>query len=260
MYLVQSVISEIKNVAPGYFRLKLIAAEIASEARPGQFIQIRVGDEESIDPLLARPISIFRIKKEEGSITILFKSVGRGTKLLASKRKGEALTIWGPLGNGFEVPAEVKSIALVAGGIGMPPLYCLSEQLSLLERPPRLTLFYGVRSAADLLELGLWEKSRIPLKIATEDGSVGYKGLIIDPFTSEHQANHYDFVIACGPAPMLAEIQKKAVLLGLDGQLSLEAHMACGVGACLGCTCQTDHGPKRVCVDGPVFSIREVTF
>lgn len=260
MYLVQSVINEIKEIAPGYFRLKLIAAKIASQAQPGQFIQIKVGDEDSIDPLLARPISIFRINRAEGSITLLFKAVGRGTKLLASKRKGEALTIWGPLGNGFKVPPEAGNIALIAGGIGMPPLFCLSEQLSLLEKPPRLTLFYGGRSAEDLLELVLWKKKGIPSQIATEDGSMGFKGLITDLFTSEHLANHYDFVIACGPAPMLAEIQKKAVLLGLDGQLSLEAHMACGVGACLGCTCQTNHGSKRVCVDGPVFSIKEVIF
>ncbi len=260
MYQVQSVISEIKKIAPGYFRLKLIASAIAAEAKPGQFIQIRVGDELSADPLLARPISIFRINKEEGSIELLFKTAGRGTKSLASKRKGDALTIWGPMGNGFEVPEEAGNIALIAGGIGMPPLFCLGEQLSLRRKPPRLTLFYGGRAVKDLLELDLWEKGGIPAQTATEDGSLGLKGFITELFVHEHQVNHYDFIIACGPAPMLAEIQKIAVLSRINGLLSLEAHMACGVGACLGCTCQTNYGPKRVCVDGPVFSIKEVIF
>ncbi|MGE5606866.1 MAG: dihydroorotate dehydrogenase electron transfer subunit [Bacteroidota bacterium] len=260
MYLVQSVISEIIKVAPGYFRLKLTASAIAAEAKPGQFIQIRVGDELSVDPLLARPISIFRINKAEGTISLLFKVVGKGTTLLASKQKGDVLTIWGPIGNGFEVPEEAGNIALVAGGIGMPPLFCLGEQLSLRKKPPQLTLFYGGRTSKNLLELDLWEKSRVPVKIATEDGSLGWKGFITELFINEHQANGYDFIISCGPAPMLAEVQKIAVLTGLNGQLSLEAHMACGVGACLGCTCQTIHGSRRVCVDGPVFSIKEVIF
>lgn len=260
MYLVQSVINEIKKVAPGYFRLKLSAPTIAAEAKPGQFVQIRVGNELSVDPLLARPISIFRINKEEGTIGVLFKTVGKGTTLLASKGKGDALTIWGPIGNGFEVPEEAGNIALVAGGIGMPPLFCLSEQLALGKKPPQLTLFYGGRTSQDLLELDLWKKSRVPVKIATEDGSLGLKGFVTELFSNDHQTSHYDFIVACGPAPMLAEVQKIAVKSGLNGQLSLEAHMACGVGACLGCTCPTNHGSKRVCVDGPVFSIKEVIF
>lgn len=260
MYLVQSVINEIKKVAPGYFRLELTASAIAAEAKPGQFIQIRVGNDLSVDPLLARPISIYRINREEGSITLLFKAVGKGTKLLASKRKGDALTIWGPIGNGFAIPEGAGNIALIAGGIGMPPLFCLGEQLLLQAKPPRFTFFYGGKTAKDLLELDLLEKSRIPAKLATEDGSWGWKGFITELFIKEHQANGYDFIIACGPAPMLAEVQKIAVLTGLNGQLSLETHMACGVGACLGCTCRTNRGSKRVCVDGPVFSIREVIF
>lgn len=260
MYLVQSKISEIKEIVTGCFRLKLIASPIAAAAKPGQFIQIRVADELSVDPLLARPISIFRINREEGSISLLFRVVGRGTKLLASKRKGETLTIWGPMGNGFEIPEQVGNIALIAGGIGMPPLFCLQEQLSLSQSPSQLTLFYGGRTSQDFLETALWEKSGIPVKIATEDGSIGFKGLITELFINEHRSNKYDFIIACGPAPMLAETQKIAVLSRLPGQISLEAHMACGVGACLGCTCQTNRGSQRVCVDGPVFSIKEVIF
>lgn len=260
MYLIHSEISDIKEVAPGYCRLKLTASQIASAAKPGQFIQIRVGNDDSVDPLLARPISIFRIDKEEGTITLLFKIVGKGTKLLASKRRGENLTIWGPIGNGFVIPERAGNIALIAGGIGMPPLFCLQEQLSLGTNPPQMTLFYGGRTSLDFLETELWEKSRIRVKPATEDGSLGFKGLVTDLFVYEHQKERYDFVIACGPAPMLAEIQKKASLLGFSGQISLESYMACGVGACLGCVCQTNKGSRRICVDGPVFSIEEVIF
>ena len=260
MYLVQSEICEINEVAPGYCRLWLYAPQIATAANPGQFIQVRVGNEISVDPLLARPISIFRINKEEGTVSLLFKVVGRGTELLASKRQGEKLTIWGPVGNGFEIPERTENLALIAGGIGMPPLFCLQEQLSLGPNPPRMTLFYGGRTGRDLLELDLWEKSRVRIKPATEDGSMGFKGFVTDSFVEEHKIEAFNFMIACGPAPMLAAVQKTASLLGLSGQISLESYMACGVGACLGCVCQTVKGSRRVCVDGPVFSIEEVIF
>ncbi len=260
MHLVQSEINEIIQVAPGFYRLKLVAPLIAAAAKPGQFIQIRVADESCNDPLLARPISIFRINKEEGSISLLFKVVGRGTKLLALKRKGDTLTIWGPLGNGFEISKQAGNIALIAGGIGMPPLFCLQEQLILSSNRPKFTLFYGGRTSQDFLELDLWEKSSVTLKLATEDGSIGFKGLVTELFVKEHQINDYDFILACGPAPMLAATQKTASLLDLSGQISLESYMACGVGACLGCVCHTSEGSKRVCVDGPVFSIKEVIF
>lgn len=260
MHLVQSVITEIKKVAPGCFRVKLAASMIAAAAKPGQFIQIRVADELSVDPLLARPISIYRINKEEGSITVLFRVVGRGTKMLAAKRKGETLAIWGPIGNGFEIPEDAGNIALIAGGIGMPPLFCLQEQLGLLPDAPPITLFYGGKTNKDLLEMELWGKNHVPMKVATEDGSFGFKGFVTELFIKEHQINNYDYIVACGPTPMLGEVQKIAVLSAIPGQISLEARMACGVGACLGCTCQTNRGSRRVCVDGPVFSIKEVIF
>jgi dihydroorotate dehydrogenase electron transfer subunit len=260
MYLVQSEICEISEAAPGYCRLQLNAPQIAAAAKPGQFIQVRVGNSVSVDPLLARPISIFRINREAGSVVLLFKIVGRGTKLLASKRRGEKLTIWGPVGNGFEIPDQVKKLALIAGGIGMPPLFCLQEQLSLDPNPPQMTLFYGGRTSEDFLEMDLWKKSRVLIKPATEDGSIGFKGLVTDSFVDEHKNEAFDFVIACGPAPMLAAVQRTALLFNLSGQISLESYMACGVGACLGCVCQTEKGSRRVCVDGPVFPIEEVIF
>jgi dihydroorotate dehydrogenase electron transfer subunit len=260
MQLVQAIISEIEEVAPGHCRLKMIAPEIAAAAKPGQFVEVRVGNDDSVDPLLARPISIFRINKGEGSISLLFKIVGRGTKLLASKVKGENIMTWGPIGNGFSIPEGAKNIALIAGGIGMPPLFCLQEHLASSPNPPQITLFYGGRTSRDFLEMDLWEKNQTRVKLATEDGSTGFKGLVTDLFVSEHQSNHYDLLVACGPAPMLAAIQKIASLTGLSGQISLESYMACGVGACLGCVCQTGKGSRRVCVDGPVFSIEEVIF
>lgn len=258
MVLVQSEICEINEVAPGYCRLQLKAPQIAAAAQPGQFIQVRVGNDVSVDPLLARPISIFRINKEAGSVALLFKIVGRGTKLLASKRRGEKLTIWGPVGNGFAIPEQAKKIALIAGGIGMPPLFCLQEKLSLDPNPPKMILFYGGRTSQDFLEMDLWKKSRVRIKLATEDGSMGFKGFVTDSFVDEHKSEAFDFVIACGPTPMLRAVQKIASLFRLSGQISLESYMACGVGACLGCVCQTEQGSRRVCVDGPVFPIEEV--
>jgi dihydroorotate dehydrogenase electron transfer subunit len=151
---------------------------------------------------------------------------------------------------------ETRRIALIAGGIGMPPLFGLAETV----RGPQYTLFYGARSQNDLLELDQWSKLGIPVHTATDDGSAGYHGLITDVLSNGLSAGAFDYLVACGPKPMLAAVQGLAVSHGVPGELSLESYMACGVGACLGCVCSTNQGYKRVCVDGPVFKAGEVKF
>ncbi|WP_165908327.1 dihydroorotate dehydrogenase electron transfer subunit [Hydrogenispora ethanolica] len=247
-----------KILAPGYYRLDLLAPGLAAEARPGQFIQVRAGDDGSLDPLLARPISLYRIDRNGGSVSMIFKAVGRGTAQLAAKQRGMLMKIWGPLGNGFAIPDAAQSLALVAGGVGMPPLFCLAEELRRARPGLRVELFYGGRTQRDLLVLEQWEAADIRVHSVTEDGSYGRKGLVTAVLEAQLRQKDYDFMVACGPTPMLKAVRQVALERGIAGQLSLESYMACGVGACLGCVCKHKAGYRRVCVDGPVFAMDEV--
>jgi dihydroorotate dehydrogenase electron transfer subunit len=238
--------------------MRLHAPAVARVARPGQFVQIRAAHGDGIDPLLARPISLCAADPATGEIGLLFKIVGRGTALLAEFQPGETARLLGPIGRGFTVPETASRIALVGGGVGMPPLYYLAATLHRTRPQVAVTLCYGGRTAADLLLLPAWEALGARLLLATDDGSRGHHGLVIDPFAAE--ITRFDYVAACGPRPMLRAVQQIALAKGIPGQLSLEARMACGVGACLGCVCGTIAGNKRICIDGPVFALDEVTF
>jgi len=245
-------------LAPGYYHFVVRAPEIAAAAHPGQFVQLRVGTQGAIDPLLARPISILRTDPARGEMAVIFKTVGRGTALLSSRSVGESLTILGPIGNGFTIPPATTRLALVGGGVGMPPLYFLAETLRQTRPEMAITLYYGGRTAEDLLYLPEWEALGVNVCLTTDDGSRGVRGLITDALLAD--LSTFDFLAACGPRSMLQAVQRLALHAGIAGQLSLEARMACGVGACLGCVCATLKGNRRVCVDGPVFSLTEVCF
>lgn len=247
-----------RRLAPDYYLLTLASPEIARHATPGQFAQLRVAPAGTLDPLLARPISIYRVDRAAGAVDFIFKVVGRGTAQLAAIAPGAAITVLGPIGNGFSVPATVTAVALVAGGVGMPPLYFLASELR--DRSCDVTLFYGGRTADDLLELPDWEALGVTVVPATDDGSQGYRGLVTAPLQEAIGRQRFDYLAACGPRPMLRAVQQLALAAGIPGQLSLEARMACGVGACLGCICATVTGNQRVCVDGPVFTLEEVVF
>jgi dihydroorotate dehydrogenase electron transfer subunit len=259
LYQIRTLITDTKILAPAYYRFTLLAPDIAAIAKPGQFIQIRVASSGTNDPLLSRPISIFNYNRESGNVDVIFKVVGRGTASLAEFTSGELLEIVGPIGNGFQVPQNARNIALIAGGVGMPPLFCLAEYLKCNDHQ-KLSLFYGARSAIDFLELDLWAQTGAKIFAATDDGSHGYHGLVTELFMEQQRQTPFDFLAACGPQLMLQAVQKIAIAEGISGQLSLEAHMACAIGACLGCTCKTTHGLKRVCVDGPIFPLDEVVW
>lgn len=249
---------EQRRLSPDYYLLTVAAPEIAQSASPGQFAQLRAAAPGRIDPLLARPVSIYHADPSTGEVAFIFKVVGRGTALLADFTHGDALTLLGPIGNGFALPESARRVALVAGGVGMPPLYFLAEHARGEGRA--ITLFYGGRSAADLLELPRWEALGVTMITATDDGSRGHHGLVTAPLEAEIARASFNFIAACGPRPMLRAVQQIALAAGIPGQLSLEARMACGVGACLGCVCATVTGNRRVCVDGPVFALEEVCF
>lgn len=245
-------------LSPEYYLLRLHAPAIARAAQPGQFAMLRPAAEGAIDPLLGRPISIYRANAKTGDVDFIFKVVGRGTAMLAETALGETITVLGPIGNGFRVPEGAQRVALVGGGVGMPPLYFLAQRLKQTRPDCTATLFYGGRSRADLLQLKEWSALGVPVQAATDDGSFGHHGLVTAPLQA-HLAE-FDFLVACGPKPMLRAVQRLALDAGLPGQLSLEERMACGVGACLGCVCATVEGKRRICVDGPVFALEEVEF
>lgn len=243
-----------------YFVLTVQAPRVAALAQPGQFALLRPAAPGVLDPLLARPISIYQCDRASGDVSFLVKIAGRGTALLAELTPGKTITVQGPTGNGFSVPATARRVVLVAGGVGMPPMYFLAETLRRTRPDCAITLCYGGRREEDLLELPAWDALDIPVLAATEDGSRGYAGRVTGPLQDLIARARPDFLAACGPRPMLRAVQALAQEAGLPGQLSLEERMACGVGACLGCVCATIDGRRRICVDGPVFSLEEVVF
>lgn len=223
------------------------------DPEPGQFYMIDVGN--TYDPLLKRPFSLFR-KIPEG-IQLLYRVIGRGTMLMKELKSREIINVLGPFGNKYPETESDKIPLLIAGGIGIASLFSLAEALS-----KKAYILYGARNKDELLMLDGLKGLTDELIISTDDGSIGEKGMISDvlnDFLIHHSLliTHY-FLYACGPKPMLEAVSRIAREKGLKGYISVEENMACGVGACLGCTVKTIDGYKRVCKEGPVFPIEEI--
>lgn len=230
-----------------------IETEAASVAKPGQFVDVYVNDDSK---LLPRPISICEVK--ENRFRIVYRVVGGGTKLMSTYREGDQIDIIGPLGNGFMM-RDGKAI-LVGGGIGIPPMVELAKQLSEKIGKENVISVMGYRDELFLTE-ELEKYSTVV--IATEDGSTGTKGTVIDALNENGVSG--DVLYACGPIPMLKALKDWAK--DIECQVSLEERMACGIGACLACVCKTkekdEHSNvcnKRICKDGPVFDAKEIDF
>jgi dihydroorotate dehydrogenase electron transfer subunit len=244
------------EVLPEVYLLWLEAPAIAGEAKPGQFVMVDCGG----DTLLPRPFSVHRVGG--GRLALLFSVVGRGTKRLSQVKKGDNLNIFGPLGNGFTISPTSKNVLLVAGGMGIAPLYFLAEAAAGAGK--KVTLITGARTCDSLVPVSLpqpyYDKGLPPAGVnvvcATEDGSEGFKGLATQ--LVPHYLKGIDQVFVCGPAAMYQALAKMPELKGKDVQLSLEIMMGCGVGVCYGCTIKTRSGLKQVCKDGPVFQMGEV--
>ncbi|MBI3354527.1 MAG: dihydroorotate dehydrogenase electron transfer subunit [Nitrospirae bacterium] len=244
------------NLTGPYYKLKLYSPHIYKNAMPGQFAMLRVG--ETSDPLLRRPFSIHK-KNPDKTIEILYKIVGKGTRLLSTLVKGKDMDIIGPLGNGFVIDKKIKNHILIAGGIGIAPLLFLAHELS-RDKRSRITLFLGARHKEDILCIQNFKRLKARINISTEDGSLGKQGLISELFeVSLADLNEQKIAVySCGPNNMLREIHRLAAAKGLPCQVSLEARMGCGIGACLGCVVEGKEGYEKVCTDGPVFDAGEV--
>lgn len=255
---VTAVVTAQKEIAPDIFDMWL-KTELAEDAVPGQFIAVYPKNEST---LLPRPISICEVDKEAGKLRIVYRIAGKGTKEFAAYKEGTAVKILGVLGNGFPIDkAEGKRVFLMGGGIGIPPMLELAKELSESGAAKEIHMIVGYRDNKLFLKEDLEKYGRV--YIATEDGSEGTKGNVMDAIAADKL--EADVIFACGPMPMLRAIKGYAEASNIEAYISLEERMACGVGACLGCVCKTkniDHhshvNNARICTDGPVFEAREV--
>jgi len=258
-----AVLLEQHEVAERTHRLRLRCQRIAAAARAGQFLmlQVRSGSE----PLLKRPFSFHRILPREGCIEILYRVTGQGTWWLSQGRPGTRLNAVGPLGNGFDLPDwGQRVVALVAGGIGIAPFDQLMTDL--MAAPPSgghdVHLFYGARTAVEMVPVHPYERLGVTVHLSTDDGSRGDEGVVTRLFelTTAVDRLRPGLLYGCGPLTMQARLAAWALAAGIPAQLSLEALMACGIGACLGCALPTPHQDDpsgdnylHVCKDGPIF-------
>jgi dihydroorotate dehydrogenase electron transfer subunit len=241
------------ELIPGTYLMWLDSPEIARQAQAGQFVMVACGEE----TVLRRPISVHTVNSDK--FALLYMVVGKGTEWLMHQKKGVALDILGPMGNGFTVAKELMgklSFLMIAGGIGIAPLRFLIEKVKPSCR--QIIVLQGAATAKKLYPKELLPPE-VSLTVATEDGTAGHKGLItelVPSFTTTA-----DEIFVCGPMPMLrymAENQKALKLTDKPVSISLEMRMACGLGICYGCTIRTKNGLKQVCKDGPVFDLNEV--
>ncbi|MCA1905824.1 MAG: dihydroorotate dehydrogenase electron transfer subunit [Desulfarculus sp.] len=250
-------VKENRKLGEGIYRLTLHAPAIAPKARPGQFVMLRVAH--GNDPLLARPFSIHGAAGEE--LLILYKVVGRGTRILSQVRTGKTLFLWGPLGRGFDLSGERP--VLVAGGMGIAPMAFAARWLAAQGRPAAFCAGLPGLAGWEHLARGLEEELAGSLSLAwsSEDGSLGRRGLVTELLSDTLAAAGASSggVLACGPMPMLRAVARVCAQRGVACQVSLEAPMACGLGACLGCAIPAAGGGYlRACQEGPVLAAAAV--
>ena len=216
-----------------------LCGDTSQIAASGQFVNVEIPD-----LYLRRPISLCDYDKE--GIRLVFKVVGKGTKTMADLQEGEALDILLPLGNGFDTALAGDKPLLIGGGVGAPPLLHLAKEL--IRRGKTVKVILGFNTASDIILADEFQEivGKDNIRITTVDGSVGQKGFVTDVDLSDAS-----FVYSCGPLPMLRSVALKTAC---GAELSLESRMACGFGACMGCSIRTTEGPKRICKEGPVFS------
>ncbi len=246
-----------KSAGRGYYRLVLKAPDAAAAAQPGQFAMLRVS--ENMDPLLARPFGIFSVPSRS-TIEIFYRVAGRGTALLTRMETGHALQFLGPLGKAFPLPEAGTTPVLVAGGSGFPPLHFLSQRTG-----RRAHLFIGSRDKECLPPTAVIKSFRdvtVKVHVATEDGSMGMCGMstdILQDFLKKMEMKAHLVLYACGPHAMLAAVSAIAAEHAIPCYVSMEERMACGLGACMGCSIPMKAGGyKRSCKEGPVFDSREI--
>ncbi len=221
----------------------ILSGDTSAIERPGQFVNIQ------IDGLyLRRPISVCDYK--EGELTLIYKVVGKGTEQMSKYTYGKELDLLTGLGNGYFTDFSGDKPLLIGGGVGVPPLYNLAKEL--IKEGKKPTVIIGFNTLSEVFYKEAFEKLGATVLVATADGSMGIKGFVTD---AVKEVPEYTYVYTCGPEPMLKAVYNATTT---DGEYSFEERMGCGFGACMGCTCKTKYGNKRICKDGPVLIKEEI--
>jgi len=268
-YQLDATVAAIRSIAPSLFRMTLHCPAIARSSLPGNFVHILTS--KTGEPFWRRAYSVHDTDTAAGVFEIVFKVVGRGTSSLSQMKKGDMFNLLGPLGNSFTLPSKRNIVALVAGGVGVPPLHFFAKTLLQNKKlPPRNILFYvGMRTRREHFGLPELRRMRVNLFPATDDGSFGHGGFVTSCFEEAIQSNSLALddlkVYTCGPEEMLKEMARLSAKYNIPCEASLEMAMPCGIGACMGCVVKVKATQdresfdfKRVCKDGPVFPLKEI--
>ena len=232
-----------RNLAPNVYEMVLRGSS-TGDCTPGRFVQLKMDSF-----YLRRPISV--CDAEEGKLTLVYKTVGRGTEAMAQYESGKRIDVLTGLGNGYDLDKSGDRPLLIGGGAGVPPKYLLTRRLLAQGKQPAVIL--GFNKAEEIFYADRFRALGIETIIATADGSVGVKGFVTDAM----EGLDYTYTYACGPEPMLKAVYNRAAT---SGEYSFEERMGCGFGACMGCTCETKYGNKRICKDGPVLAKEEIVW
>ena len=256
-----------KEICAGHFLLSVKLPESFKTPMPGQFVMTR--ERGRIDPLLGRPFGVYHFEKleSEATVEILYKVVGKGTLVLSRLREGDFVEVLGPYGRAFDVYPEAGRVVFICGGIGVAPITYLASHYRRLTgaRNVKLVCYYGASKAENLVGIEKIKDIMSEVHISTDDGSAGYKGLVTERFSID--ISSYDpgssKIYACGPRSMLKQLSELLAENSVSCQILMEERMACGVGACLGCTVLLNDvegigAHARACTDGPVFNIRDI--
>jgi dihydroorotate dehydrogenase electron transfer subunit len=251
VFIYNAPVEKLISLENNIFLIKVQCPEIANSIQPGQFLNVRVS--EGIFPLLRRPFSVCDVEDE--SLFLMFNILGEGTKLLAKKHIGETIDILGPLGNGFNFQGNFDTAIIAAGGLGAAPFPYLIRKIG---NTKNIKCFVGGRTSHDVIQYGMMHT-----QISTDDGSVGFKGTVIDLLNKhlEETKSSKPKIFGCGPNAMLRALKEFAIKNNIECEASTECAMACGFGICQGCPIEsTDQTDKYllVCKDGPVFNVRDV--
>lgn len=248
-----------KEIAPGIFCMEIENPKIARLAQPGQFVHVKTLA--GWEVFWRRPFSIHSISEDKKGVQFVYRSIGKGTRLLSQLHTGDTLDVLGPLGKPFDLHGSFSGALIVAGGLGIAPVHFLIDRLLALDK--KIILVWGVKTEKEFFELDLLSRLDISLYLSTEDGSEGFHGRVTDWVEKHFQDFSWDGFqgFCCGPMSMLKNLQSLVRKSFFPWQVSMEERMACGLGVCQGCGIRIrKKGFQMVCTDGPVFDFFEVEF
>lgn len=250
-------IIENTEVGPDIYYLALKYDQLEKKPVPGQFFNLKVSQNNCDDPLLRRPLSIFDYKEKKKKVEFIYKVVGKGTKVLSSMGEDKKLDMLGPLGSGFNLSVD-NNLDLIGGGMGIAPLFYLAKKL----KSKNLSIYLGASNKAELdFFESKFKQLNTDIHLAAVKEKLEIQGTALDLWLNYAEKNKPDFVYTCGPEKMLTAVENECLKRDIEGELSVEKRMGCGIGVCLSCSCKTKNQEKknkRACVEGPVFELGEV--